>query len=67
MLATEHQLFWKEPTKVRRSFLPHSAFWYLAGALEQKSAAEKDVILKHWAQLYGISVLQLRRQLRAAK
>ncbi len=67
-IGNVHKQFWAEPNKVRKEFLPHCALWYLRESLKDlPDAKSRDIVRKKWAQIYGISVAELRRQLARAQ
>lgn len=53
--------------KVPEGFVPHSPFYYIARHLEILSHKNRSVILKHWARVFGLTIVELKKQLKAAQ
>lgn len=53
--------------KVPEAFVNHSAFYYIRGHLVTVSAKKRRTIYNYWARVFGLSIVELKRQLKAAQ
>lgn len=54
--------------KVPEGFVQHSPFYYIRGHLAtEMSAKKRRIILNYWARQFGLTIVKLKEQLKAAQ
>jgi hypothetical protein len=52
---------------VPEGFVQHTPFYHLARQLETESREHRRILLTYWARVCGLTIVQLKQQLKAAQ